>query len=247
MTAELQRQEDTQVDMLAIIAAASRDPSVDVAKMRELLDIRREVIAEQARVAFSASMAACQSEMLPVFRDAENSQTRSRYARLESIDVAIRPVYTRHGFALSFDAPESNADGALVVCRVLHQGGHTERYSLRGALDTSGFKGASNKTDIQGLGSTISYLRRYLTMMIFNLSLTNEDNDGNGRKPDAREPLTEHQLSNLTDMVASCDLSPERQSKMLAVYGVKTLADLPSARYAELMSQLRKIADRRTL
>ena len=47
------------------------------------------------------------------------------------------------------------------------------------ALDGVGLKGNPNKTAVQASGSTISYGRRYLKLMVFDVVLTNEDNDGN--------------------------------------------------------------------
>jgi hypothetical protein len=43
----------------------------------------------------------------------------------------------------------------------------------------TGPKGNQNKTATHGFGSTMSYGRRYLICLIFNITLTNEDQDGN--------------------------------------------------------------------
>ena len=40
-------------NMLSIIASAAANPSVDVSKMRELLTMQREIVSEEARVAFT--------------------------------------------------------------------------------------------------------------------------------------------------------------------------------------------------
>ena len=61
----------------------------------------------------------------------------------------------------------------------MHEAGHTKRYHVDLPIDSTGIKGSVNKTGVHANGSTYSYARRYLTMMIFNVVLTNEDNDGN--------------------------------------------------------------------
>ena len=51
---------------------------------------------------FNTAMAQAQGEMVAVKRDLSNPHTRSRYASYEALDNAARPIYSRHGFALSF-------------------------------------------------------------------------------------------------------------------------------------------------
>jgi ERF superfamily protein len=164
--------------LLNLIAATARDPTVDIAKFETLLRMQREIIADDAKLQFNRAMNKAQAEMVPVVRDAKNDQTHSRYARLETIDEAIRPIYTKHGFSLSFNAEQGAA--ISLSCEVAHEAGFTRTYHLPDcAPDTAGAKGQTNKTELHGLGSTVSYLRRYLTCMIFHVILTNEDDDGN--------------------------------------------------------------------
>ncbi len=175
---------------LALIDRAARDPSVDVSKMRELLQMKkdheqdlRDQRAEEARMSYQRDMIEAQSEMEPVARTADNKQTTSKYAKLEHISKVIKPVYSKFGFALSFTSPKPLADGTMLVgVWVMHRDGHKEYHELPGQIETTGFKGNANMTGLQGLGKLISYLRRYLTCMVFDVILYNEDTDG---QPDA--------------------------------------------------------------
>ncbi len=175
-------QEARRVELLDIIAGVIEKPSVNVEKIRALLDMRREEEAAAKRVAYIAAMTLTQNEMEPVVRKAENKHTKSKYAKLEKIDEAIRPIYTKHGFNLEFNSRQMDADAVLILCECSHRDGHSKHFELAGKLDMSGAQGTANKTSIQGLGSSVSYLRRYLTCMIFNVTLTDEDNDGNKDK-----------------------------------------------------------------
>lgn len=223
--------------VLAIIAQASRDPQVDVAKLQILLEMRERVMAKEAETAFAMAMKLAQAEMPAVVRDADNPHTKSRYARLETIDAAIRPIYTNHGFSLTFDSPMSEADGVTVSCLVLHDRGHSKPYRLKGALDTTGAKGTSNKTDIQGLGSALSYLRRYLTVMIFNVALANEDNDGNGRGP---QVITKEQVDSVWNMLNSLDIKVDtgEMGSFLAWAGAPKVAEIRVSDYRRIMQGL---------
>lgn len=216
--------------LVNLIADLARDPAVDVEKLRALIGLQREQLAEQARIAFEHAMSEAQAEMVPVVRSAVNSHTQSRYARLEDIDNAIRPIITRHGFSLTFDTPEQSANGIIVTCAVAHRDGHVKNYKLAGARDDVGSKGTTNKTPIQAIGSTISYLRRYLTCMIFNVSLTNDDNDGNDVAP-----ISAKQARDLDDLLLKSGADRE---KFLAYLRVSDIADLSSRDYPRARAAL---------
>jgi hypothetical protein len=180
------RERVSEDPMLAMIERAARDPSVDIDKLERLLNIHKDMQAEQRKAAYNSAMAVVQAKIKPVFRDAMNSQTNSPYARLETISDAITPIYTAEGFSLSFDTADCpKADHIRIVCDVMHSAGHTTVKHFDLALDNVGLKGNPNKTAIQASGSTISYGRRYLKCMVFDVVLTNEDNDGQDeKKPD---------------------------------------------------------------
>jgi ERF superfamily len=166
--------------MQSFIERASRDENFDVAKFEALLRMQREIVQEQERREFNRAMALAQTEMAPIVRDATNTHTRSKYARLETIDREMRPVYTRHGFAVRFGSAPAARDGWVrIVCTVSHVGGYSETNYLDAPPDDVGAKGTATKTAVQGIGSVVSYLRRYLLTMCFNIVLADDpDDDG---------------------------------------------------------------------
>src|SRR5262245_4218633 len=128
--------------LLNFIERASRDESFDVAKFGELLRLQREELQDQARRAFDAAMARVQAEMEPIVRDARNEHLRSKYARLETIDLNIRPIYTRHGFSVRYGTDETAPDGMLMVnCVVAHDGGHCETKRIPVPVSALGSQG----------------------------------------------------------------------------------------------------------
>lgn len=174
--------------MMTMIERAARDPAVDIDKLERLFALRERMVAADKKTAYNASMAVVQAKLKPVFRDAMNQMTNSPYARLETISDAITPIYTAEGFSLSFDTADCPIPGHIrIVCDVMHSAGHSELKHFDLALDNVGIKGNPNKTAIQASGSTISYGRRYLKLMVFDVVLTNEDNDGNQEPPPAHE------------------------------------------------------------
>jgi len=205
-----------QDPVLAMIERAARDPSVDIDKMERLLAIHREMRSETARTAYNAAMARVQAQIKPVYRDAMNDHTNSPYARLETISEAITPIITSEGFSLSYDTADCPvANHIRIVCDVMHSAGHTERKHFDLALDNVGAKGNLNKTAIQASGSTISYGRRYLKCMVFDVVLTNEDNDGNDPPPPKQDEIRGNALSEVDPQKAR-----EMADKMLSALGI---------------------------
>lgn len=185
---ELVRVEPEAKSLLQVIARAASDPAVDIEKMQQLLAMQERIHARNAEIEFAAAMVCCQAEIPQVLRDATNDFNKSRYARLESINKQIVPIYTKHGFSLSFGTADPVAPGNIkLICRVSHVAGHSRDHQCELSPDAVGAGGKANKTAVQAFGSTVSYGRRYLTLLIFNVTLTNEDTDGRtpGEAPEA--------------------------------------------------------------
>lgn len=163
---------------------------MDPAQLKALVDLHEQWQASRAREAFNSAMKECQAELPLIVKDAENSQTKSRYAKMEYIQVIAKPVITKHGFALSFaeeDCP--TPEWKRTICDVRHSGGHCVRYHLDLPLDGVGAKGnaigAMNR--VQAAVSTGTYAQRYLIARIFNLTIADTDLDG---RPPANENPT---------------------------------------------------------
>lgn len=229
--------------MLTMIQRAATDPAFDADKMQKMMEMYERHTDRTAAAAFNAAMVRAQAEIGPVFRDKFNTQTSSAYAALESIDRKISPVYTLHGFSLSFGTGDSPLVGHIrTVCDCMHEAGHTKTYHVDLPIDSAGIKGSVNKTGVHAAGSTFSYARRYLTMMIFNVVLTNEDDDGNGAGPEpAPEPvITTGQAAQLDALLQKC--SQVLQDNFKAKYGCaanvfKSEFDAVSARISKAASR----------
>jgi len=167
-------------NMLAVIDRAARDPGVDIAKMERLLALAEQIHAREAKTQYDQAMNAAQGEMRPISRDCHNPQTRSKYASYEAIDSAIRPIYTAHGFAVSFGSKTSaNAGNIIVTARISHRAGHNEHVELEMPADGKGAKGNDVMTKTHATGSALSYAKRYIANLVWNLSFGEADDDGN--------------------------------------------------------------------
>jgi hypothetical protein len=224
--------------LLNFVARAMADPTIEVGKLEVLLRMQREIVADDARLQFNRAMVKAQGEMLPVVRDARNDQTNSKYARLETIDAAIRPIYTGNGFLLCFNSIPIEGPNERIVCEVSHTAGHTKLFQLDAGLDTAGPQGKANKTPLHGLGSMVSYLRRYLTCMVFNIVLANDDNDGNRTAPRTHDGrITKAQAEELWTLMERTNTS---EGKFLAAMcaGLRSITQAPAADFGRLRNAL---------
>lgn len=183
MNNELQVKEGPSMQpdtMLSLIARAAQDPNIDIDKMERLMAMKERMDAKTAEQAFNDAMNSAQSEVRAIGWDKQNGQTHSAYVTYSKMDSVIRPIYIRHGFALSFDTGERVNDLEVrFMCYVSHNQGHTRTYKVDMPADGKGAKGNDVMTRTHAFGSATSYGRRYLLKMIFNVIEAAEDDDGN--------------------------------------------------------------------
>jgi hypothetical protein len=177
--------------LMSFIERAAKDETFDVQKFEVLLRLQMEVSDKQAKRAFNAAMAVAQSEMMPVIRTAQNRHLGNKYAKLEDIDREMRPIYTRHGFSVRFGSAASPREGDMrITCTVAHADGYSEENHLDAPSSVLGSQGGRMAvTPVQAVGSTITYLRRYLLTMVFNLVLEDDDDDGEAMRRAAAAPM----------------------------------------------------------
>ena len=179
-------------DVATTFERMAKDPNVDVSKFERLVALFERGEARKSETAFNAAMSAAQREMRPVAADAFNPSTRSKYASYEAIHSALRPIYTSHGFGLSFNtAAAEQSDHVVILCLVTHEMGHSREYRLDMPADGKGARGSDVMTKTHAVGSAVSYGMRYLLKMIFNVAIGEDDDDGvrAGAKPPAmKEP-----------------------------------------------------------
>lgn len=212
--------------LLQIISRAASDPSVDIDKMERLMQMHERMVARDAEAAFNRAMKECQEEMRPISADATNPQTRSKYASYAQLDKHLRPIYTKHGFALSYDEGESpKQDHVRVLCYVSHVGGHSRTYHRDMPADGKGAKGGDVMTKTHAAGAAGSYGARYLLKGIFNVAVGEDDRDGN-----TGECISEKQVADLDALLQEVGADKPR---FLRWAKVKALNEIQVSAYAE--------------
>jgi hypothetical protein len=164
---------EPETDTPAVVSMFERlakDPQVDVEKLERLIGMQERIMLLQSKAAFDAAFAELQADLPTI---AERAKTNNgRYAPLEDIVEAIRPVLRAHGFALSHRTEWPDNHLVKVIGVLSHRQGHSRESEFLSAADVSG-----NKNAVQALGSTVSYGRRYTTKDLLNIVTRGEDDD----------------------------------------------------------------------
>lgn len=231
--------------IMSMIQSIALNPEVDVTKLRAVMDMKMEMFNRGAEIEFNAAMAKAQAELVPITKTAYNSQTRSKYALLENIIEQASPIWTKHGFALSFDTGDCPTPGYYrVLCECTHSSGFSKNYKADLPIDSTGIAGTVNKTGTHAFGSTVAYGRRYLTCMIFNIAVKNEDDDGNGKKLDHAAKvltLTNAQIENLRNALKMANVSEELFCANKNIQ-ISRIEELPQSRMAGALRMLKNFA-----
>lgn len=224
---------DPAIAMIQVLERAVLNPEVDVDKMERIMEMQLKVIERNAEIEFNQAMAVVQTEVGFISADLDNSQTHSRYASYTQMNRALRPVYTKHNFALSFNSePRKEKDMMAVICYVTHSGGHTRKYEIDLPADGKGPKGNDVMTKIHATGAASSYGMRYLLKMIFNISVGEDDTDGNIETVDPVTYITEDQVNTLHSKIKDHDLDMKAFLKwMNRELRIKSLETIPENFY----------------
>lgn len=217
------------------------EKGTDADQLRQLVALQEQWRKDRAREAYVEAFNLAQKAMPVIFKDAVNKHTKSRYAKLETIMEQIRPIYSDHGFSMSFGTAESNLQGHVrIICDVRHRLGHCEHYQADIPLDGTGSQGNKSSMNApQATGSTYSYGQRYLAKLIWNLTIAGEDDDGNGEV----RGMSEEQQAELHRLV---EQAKPKLDKFLRWIGANDLNDLTEPQFYkasyELLRQIREQA-----
>lgn len=217
-----------------IIERAARDPNVDLDKMERLMAMRERELNRQAEQAFNEAMKAAQAEMRAISADATNTQTRSKYATYAKLDAALRPIYTKHGFSVSFDEDDSpKPDHIRCLAYVAHTGGHTRTYHKDMPADGKGAKGGDVMTKTHATGAASSYGQRYLMKNIWNVAVGEDDTDGN--PPPDMTTISIEQRDQLLSLISDTGTPVDKFCEWAKIEAV---ADLPARHFDKAVQVL---------
>jgi hypothetical protein len=110
-----------------------------------------------------AALAGAQSQLKAALKDSTNPHFKSRYADLESVIEAMRVPFAANGLAFMQSVSD---DSQFLKTIIVHESG--ENFTTQVPLIIT-------KNDMQGVGSAITYARRYGLAAACGISQTDDD------------------------------------------------------------------------
>jgi hypothetical protein len=178
----------------------------------------------------AAALVKAQAEVQNATKDSKNPHFKSSYASLASVLDTTKPVLAKYGLAV-VQMP-GFADGcATLDCVIVHESGEW----------MGGTAGAPlQKNDPQGVGSALTYLRRYSLAAL--AGITQEDDDGNaashGQSNGGYAKPEFITASQVADLEALLDEVQADRTKFLAFLHVPALDRLQKIEYPKAVKAL---------
>jgi ERF superfamily len=215
---------------------ALADPNIPADKLEVIAKMRREVLSDQAREAFMEHFAAFSAELPQVERDGtvtleKDGRPMGRYnfTTIEAMDLILRPLLAKHGFAISFSSAD-NANGVTVTGTL--SGWGWERSSTYTLPPDTG----PGRNALQARGSSRRYAKRYVTDDLVNIVRKGKDDDARG----ALEALIDAtQIKELVGLLKAT-ASDEANFLKMMVTGAESLQDIRQRDFPRLIMALRE-------
>ena len=193
-----------QISPLVLMAM---EKDLDPAKLSALLAVQKDYEANEARKAFYQARAAFKGEDIQIIKDklvsytTDKGTTEYTHASLGAALAALNPLLAKHGLEVSHRIHQDMQGGGLItVTAVLaHSMGHSEETPMSASPDASG-----GKNNIQAIGSTTQYLKRYSAFALIGIEALEGDDDGRtggGDPAKAIQFITEEQENEINDLV----------------------------------------------
>ncbi|EJF88315.1 hypothetical protein ME1_00773 [Bartonella vinsonii subsp. arupensis OK-94-513] len=202
--------------------------NADMDRLQRLLDLREKEIERQERQNFVRDLSAMQMEYKSIEQNAINTHTKSLYTTLDKYIDAIKEPLAKHHFALFSRIKEQGSDNVTVEMTLKHISGN--EISTEGTFP---FDATGSKNNIQAVGSTLTYARRYLLGMLLNVARKEDDTDG----ITLLSGVTPEQMNQIRGLIEQTQTD---ESKLLSFIGVKKFTDMSYKQAQNALFSLKK-------
>jgi ERF superfamily protein len=227
--------EDRNDPLMTVVAELARSGNIEAVK--EMVKLRNDELARVAKLSYMADFVRMKPHLKKIENKHYNSQTKSKYAKLEDINQEVDPVLEQYGFATSTNIVSQTETGVTVKAILIHKDGHSEETQIFMPLDKTGLAGTVNKTNPHALTSSIKYARRVAVCAILNISTGDGiDKDGNG-EPET-PCITTEQAADLD--TRSRALGDDYHKRFLTWLGAGTAIEIKASDYKKAITGLEK-------
>ena len=182
----------------------------------------------------TAALAAAQASMGKALKQSNNPHFRSKYADLGNVMDACMPALNANGIAVVQTVGRD--ENGMFLTTILRHADSGE------FLEDGGMPLIVNKNDMQGLGSAITYARRYGLMAM--VGIAPEDDDGNAasaaapkQQPKPPAKISAEQWKEISDLI---ERTASDEAKLCAYWKVAELHDLTAQQADQTIAMLTK-------
>lgn len=232
-----------EASILQAIVAAATDHRTDIAKMRELMAMAKEIRAEQAKAAYADAMSRFQRLKQTIATNRKGTAPGGGifdYADWPQMEKEMRLWLAECDLTLTHrqtpTVMEKGVPTSTIVYAILrHRDGYAEEVSYPAVPNPLV---AAKLSPLQAFQQGVTYAKRQSAALILGIATAEDRQDDDANKPDPA--LTDKQLSTLVDLIAAWDPSAEDRARFFAWARVSALEEISSKAFPGCVSALRK-------
>lgn len=238
--------------LLAALVSLAKNPDVNPQTVAAWAAIQERMESRDAEREFNAAL----MRLPPIHvkkngridltskEDRQKGLTAQRevpFARWEDMAAIIEPLLDAEGFRLAFNSDMRPGDGGglIVTGTLLHRGGHSRSAKMPLALDNG-----PGRNNLQAMGSTLSYGKRYTTEMLLNIVRDGDDDDG---KLGGTKFITDDQATELQDLIGKAGFEESAWLQRRAGTEIKSVHEVEQQSFVILSNMLRQVIAQRNV
>lgn len=177
----------------------------------------------------NTALAKAQGELFAAKKDSINPHFKSKYADLASVWEACREALSSNGLSVTQMPAEFQNNVMTLVTRISHSSGEWLEQTMTCPV---------GKPDPQGIGSCLTYMRRYALAAVVGVYQDDDDANSASYAPKERPAtLTDEELNRIKLLAAG---THSDIAKIAQFYGKKELHEIERLHFQKIVEQLEK-------
>lgn len=232
MTTALTTTNNDGATLLNIIQQAATQPDFDVAKMQQLMELKRDWDRDRAAEVYANALTNFQANCPVVGKHrtatiaSQKGSYKYQFAGYEDVMKQVKPLLNENKIAISFSTAATDK-GILATC-TLRVGTHAEKCTLEVPIPSM------NVNDTQKYGAALSYAKRYCLCAALNIVVGDEDDDAQSVTV---QTISDADAIQLEELIESKGVNRER---FLNWAEVEKLSLLPKSKHAQAVAYLNR-------
>lgn len=177
----------------------------------------------------NTALAKAQGELFAAKKDSINPHFKSKYADLASVWEACREALSSNGLSVTQMPAEFQNNVMTLVTRISHSSGEWLEQTMTCPV---------GKPDPQGIGSCLTYMRRYALAAVVGVYQDDDDANSASYAPKERPAtLTDDELNKIKVLSVA---THSDTAKIAQFYGKKELHEIERLHFNKIVEQLEK-------